>query len=118
MINSISEKEYQELADAAQGQTLDSVLCYSAPEQIPADFAFEDRKEIFLWALSRLLNDGRIKLAKHGKFLTGSVEVQVERFRKALPKTEAEMDDGLWFFDDRCPGGVVWVLPNGSLEWA
>ncbi|AHG20602.1 hypothetical protein Z042_13955 [Chania multitudinisentens RB-25] len=117
MIKSISENEYKELADAAEGQTLDAVLCYSIPEKVPADFSFEDRKEIFLWVLTRLLNDGRIKLAKHSKFLEGSVEEQVERFRKALPKTEVEMDDGLWFFDDRCPGGAVWILPNGSLNW-
>jgi hypothetical protein len=117
MIKSISENEYKELADAAEGQTLDAVLCYSIPENVPAGFSFEDRKEIFLWALTHLLNDGRIKLAKHGKFLTGSVEEQVEHFRKALPKTEAEIDDGLWFFDEHCPGGAVWILRNGSLEW-
>lgn len=117
MVKNISDKEYQELADATEGQTLDSVLCYAVPEQIPTNFGFEDRKEIFLWALTRLLDDGRIKLAKHGKFLEGSTAEQVERFRKTLPTIEAEMDDGLWFFDDRCPGGAVWILPNGSLEW-
>ncbi|EFF0147071.1 TPA: DUF596 domain-containing protein, partial [Escherichia coli] len=22
-----------------------------------------------------------------------------------------------WFFDESCPGGAVWVLEDGSLEW-
>lgn len=118
MIKSISEKEYRELADAAEGQTLDAVLCYSTPENMPTEFGFEDKREIFLWVLARLLNEGRIKLAKHGEFLEGTVDQQVERFREMLPKTEAEVDGGLWFFDERCPAGVVWVLPDGSLEWA
>ncbi|EAM6462444.1 DUF596 domain-containing protein [Salmonella enterica subsp. enterica serovar Senftenberg] len=117
MIKNLSEKEYKELADAAEGQTLDAVLCYSVPDEMPTDFSFEDRKEIFLWALTNLLKDGRIRLAKHKTFLEGSVEEQVELFRNALPKTEAEIDDGLWFFDERCPGGAVWVLPDGSLNW-
>ncbi|EON9239895.1 TPA: DUF596 domain-containing protein [Escherichia coli] len=64
-----------------------------------------------------LLKEGRIKLAKHGKFLEGSVDEQVERFRRAFPKTEEEMEDGIWFFDESCPGGAVWVLEDGSLEW-
>ncbi|ROP62880.1 hypothetical protein EDF81_1392 [Enterobacter sp. BIGb0383] len=117
MIHELSEIEYKELADAAQGQTLDAILCYSVPEPCPTGFSFTDRREIFLWALKRLLNDGRIKLAKHGKFLEGSVDEQVERFRQALPKTEEEMEDGIWFFDEVCPGGAVWVLEDGSLEW-
>ncbi|EER6691816.1 DUF596 domain-containing protein, partial [Escherichia coli] len=24
---------------------------------------------------------------------------------------------GIWFFDESCPGGAVWVLEDGSLEW-
>ncbi len=64
-----------------------------------------------------VIRKGRIKLAKHGKFLEGSVDEQVERFRQAFPKTEEEMEDGIWFFDESCPGGAVWVLEDGSLEW-
>ncbi|HHJ0927807.1 TPA: DUF596 domain-containing protein, partial [Escherichia coli] len=25
--------------------------------------------------------------------------------------------DGIWFFDESCPGGAVWGLEDGSLEW-
>jgi len=117
MIGRLSDDEYNELADAAEGQTLDAVLCYSIPESFPPEFSFSDRREIFLWVLERLLNDGKIKLAKHGKFLEGSIDEQVERFRKVFPQTEMEMEDGIWFFDEVCPGGAVWVLSDGRLEW-
>ncbi|WP_223723969.1 DUF596 domain-containing protein [Escherichia coli] len=117
MITELSEREYKELADAAEGQTLDAILCYSVPDIYPAEFSFADRRENFFWVLTRLLKEGRIKLAKHGKFLEGSVDEQVERFRQAFPKTEEEMEDGIWFFDESCPGGAVWVLEDGSLEW-
>lgn len=117
MIRLLSENEYNELADAAEGQTLDAVLCYSMPDLCPPEFSFSDRREIFLWALERLLCDGRLKLAKHGKFLEGSIEEQVESFRQVFPQTEIEMEDGIWFFDEICPGGAVWVLSDGSLEW-
>ncbi|WP_231368650.1 DUF596 domain-containing protein, partial [Escherichia coli] len=79
MITELSEREYKELADAAEGQTLDAILCYSVPDIYPAEFSFADRREIFFWVLTRLLKEGRIKLAKHGKFLEGSVDEQVER---------------------------------------
>ncbi|GJL34480.1 hypothetical protein TUM17576_13000 [Enterobacter hormaechei] len=117
MISELNEKEYKELADAAEGQTLDAILCYAVPDPCPPGFSFSERRELFFLVLKRLLNDGRIRLAKHGKFLEGSVEEQVERFRRAFPLTESEMEDGIWFFDEACPGGAVWVLEDGSLEW-
>lgn len=117
MIHELSEMEYKELADAAEGQTLDAVLCYAVPDNCPDCFSFIDRREIFLWVLKRLLTDGRIKLAKHGVFLDGSIEEQLERFRQAFPHTEDEIEDGIWFFDENCPGGAVWVLEDGSFQW-
>ena len=55
MITELSEREYKELTDAAEGQTLDAILCYSVPDIHPAEFSFADRREIFFWALTRLL---------------------------------------------------------------
>jgi len=118
MMAPLTDKQFKELYMAAEGRNLGAVFSYSEPEEpTPLNFSFEERKSIFLWVLMRLLKEGRIKLAKHGKFLEGSTEEQVERFRLALPKTEEEMEDGIWFFDEDCPGGAVWVLENGSLEW-
>ena len=48
MITELSEREYKELTDAAEGQTLDvAILCYSVPDIHPAEFSFADRREIF-----------------------------------------------------------------------
>ncbi|EEV5606222.1 TPA: DUF596 domain-containing protein [Escherichia coli] len=114
----LNDKQYNELCEAAEGRNLGAVFSYSEPEEPPPlNFSFEERKKVFLWVLTRLLKEGRIKLVKHGKFLEGSVEEQVERFRQAFPKTEEEMEDGIWFFDESCPGGAVWGLEDGSLEW-
>ncbi|MBB6759383.1 DUF596 domain-containing protein, partial [Escherichia coli] len=97
----LNDKQYNELCEAAEGRNLGAVFSYSEPEEPPPlNFSFEERKKVFLWVLTRLLKEGRIKLAKHGKFLEGSVEEQVERFRQAFPKTEEEMEDGIWFFDE------------------
>lgn len=118
MMRLLTEKQFKELCLAAEGRNLGAVFSYSEPEEPPPlDFSFEERKNIFLWVLTRLLKEGRIKLAKHGKFLEGSIEEQVERFRQVFPRTEAEMVDGIWFFDEICPGGAVWMLEDGSLEW-
>ncbi|MEK9496426.1 DUF596 domain-containing protein [Photorhabdus sp. P32] len=114
----LTEKQYQELWMAAEGQTLGAVLYYSIPTEPPPDnFSFEERTQIFFWVLERLMKDEHLKLAKYGKFLEGTVDEQLERFRQVFPKTEAEMEDGIWFFDEICPGGAVWVLEDGSFEW-
>ncbi|WP_080172155.1 DUF596 domain-containing protein [Salmonella enterica] len=114
----LTEYEYRETADASEMQALSGLWAYSIPDHVDsAVFSFDERKKLFFWIFERLLKEGRIKLAKHGKFLEGSVDEQVERFRQAFPKTEEEMEDGIWFFDESCPGGAVWVLEDGSLEW-
>ncbi|ECD9444738.1 DUF596 domain-containing protein [Salmonella enterica subsp. salamae] len=92
MKNILREDEYQELVSAAEGQTLDAVLCYSAPDSCPLDFSFNDRREIFFWVLERLLKEGKIKLAKNGKLFDGTINEQIERFKSVLPKTEEEID--------------------------
>ncbi|MEQ5056043.1 DUF596 domain-containing protein [Klebsiella michiganensis] len=117
MNNYLSDKEYNELVDAAEGRMLGTILSYSVPDNPPADFSFDDRREIFFWVLTRLLKEGRLRLANHGQFLAGSIDEQVELFRKVFPKTEAEVNDGLWFLGEECPAGAVWVEPDGSLYW-
>ncbi|EBR8158668.1 DUF596 domain-containing protein [Salmonella enterica subsp. enterica serovar Newport] len=114
----LTELEYKETAAASEMQALNGLWAYSIPDYVDnAAFSFDERKKLFFWLFERLLKEGRIKLAKHGKFLEGSVEEQVALFRQVFPHTEAEMEDGLWFFDESCPGGAVWVLEDGSLEW-
>ncbi|EDM0764297.1 DUF596 domain-containing protein [Salmonella enterica] len=105
--------EFKHLCEALEGRNLQAG--WWSTESFSGDF--NNRVTFFFWLFERLLKEGRIKLAKHGKFLEGSVEEQVALFRQVFPHTEAEMEDGLWFFDESCPGGAVWVLEDGSLEW-
>ncbi|WP_118987478.1 DUF596 domain-containing protein [Photorhabdus sp. CRCIA-P01] len=114
----LTKEEYEETAAAAELQALNGLWAYSIPDHIDIrEFSFEDRKKLFFWLFEHLLKERRIKLAKHGQFLEGTVDEQIERFRQAFPKTETEMEDGIWFFDEACPGGAVWVLEDGSFEW-
>ncbi len=112
-MNSIlHDVDYAGLNEALKGRNLQAL--WWATEAFSADYV--SRVEVFFSVLERLLRE-KIRLAKHGNFLEGSVDEQVERFRRAFPLTEPEMEDGIWFFDEACPGGAVWVLEDGSLEW-
>ncbi|TWP37461.1 DUF596 domain-containing protein, partial [Xylella fastidiosa subsp. fastidiosa] len=81
------------------------------------------RKKDFLFLIGKLLDEGRLKLAKHDEFMTGTTEEQVEMFRKSFPASDEAMLRGAWFFADECPAGAVWVFKgegeNGEdyYEW-
>ncbi|UIX81324.1 DUF596 domain-containing protein [Xylella fastidiosa] len=85
--------------------------------------SFEERKKDFLFLIGKLMDEGRLKLAKNDEFMTGSTEEQVEMFRKSFPASDEEMELGCWFFFDECPAGAVWVFKgereNGEdyYEW-
>ncbi|KAA1045557.1 DUF596 domain-containing protein [Pseudocitrobacter sp. 73] len=118
MTDILKEDEYQEIVSAAEQQTLDAVLCYSTSRNSARDDSFDTRKRIFFYVLSRLLTEGRIKLAKNGRFLNGTIQEQIDCFKSAYPDSEEELDDGICFFDDNCPGGAVWILEDGFLVWS
>ncbi|WP_419653912.1 DUF596 domain-containing protein [Xylella fastidiosa] len=85
--------------------------------------SFEERKKDFLFIVGKLLEEGKLKLAKNGEFITGTTEELVEMFRKSFPTSDEEMEFGVWFFADECPAGAVWVYKgegeNGEdyYEW-
>ncbi|WP_419653909.1 DUF596 domain-containing protein [Xylella fastidiosa] len=80
---------------------------------------FEERKKDFLFMIGKLLDEGKLKLAEKGEFMTGTTEEQVEMFRKSFPASDEEMESGCWFFSDECPAGAVWVFKgeNGEDEY-
>ncbi|ACB93610.1 DUF596 domain-containing protein [Xylella fastidiosa subsp. fastidiosa] len=96
---------------------------YATPPQKPDPASFEERKKDFLFLIGKLLDEGRLKLAKNGEFIPGSTEELVEMFRKSFPASDEEMELGAWFFADECPAGAVWVFKgereNGEdyYEW-
>ncbi|MFN1124656.1 DUF596 domain-containing protein [Xylella fastidiosa] len=96
---------------------------YATPPTQVDPASFEERKKDFLFIIGKLLDEGRLKLAEKGKFMTGTTEEQVEMFRKSFPASDEEMELGAWFFADECPAGAVWVFKgereNGEdyYEW-
>ncbi|MBK5144773.1 DUF596 domain-containing protein [Budviciaceae bacterium BWR-B9] len=119
----VTDNEYKTILKYAETQALNGLCAYIALFLLSSihteyeDFPFLKRKAIFFWFLEKLLKAGRIKLAKHGSFLKGTVSEQVKCFKLSFPKTEEEIENGLWFFDESCPGGAVWILEDGYLEW-
>ena len=123
----VSEDRYKEITGNAETQALRGIW-----SQLGDDTSvFSCKRELFLWILNRLLREHRIKLHKRGVFLTGSVEEQVEAFRRALPTTEEDADrqctlpgrepaypefgmNVWWFFIFFCPAGVAWRRSDGS----
>ena len=86
---------------------------------------FEMKKKLFFDVITLMLIDGRMRLAKKGQFLQGTIEEQVQLWRSSFPLSEQSQDEiggiGTWFFMDDCPAGIVLVyqLEDGTehLEW-
>ncbi|MDH2924997.1 hypothetical protein EV693_102226 [Nicoletella semolina] len=78
-------------------------------------------KEMFLEFMGDLIRIGELKLASKGKFLEGTIEEQIDLFRKAWPKEYDENDpekdiDNLWWLIG-APAGAVWIWEDGFEEW-
>jgi hypothetical protein len=87
------------------------------------------------------MNEGRIKLGKKDKFLEGSIEEQIDLFRKTLPPPkyfypfwDQSLDEVLkllpnilpeesneipcWFESEECPAAIIiWTYSTGYSEW-
>ncbi|WP_145577612.1 DUF596 domain-containing protein [Yersinia mollaretii] len=117
----IGNDEYIEYKNALEGHSIGALWYVTPPDEYCGkEFTFEQRKDFFFMLLHLLMQDGRIKLAKHGVFLDGTIEEQIARYKAAFPKTEQEWKaraEDVWFFDEDCPGGIVWVHDNGYLDW-
>nr|WP_247313697.1 DUF596 domain-containing protein [Ralstonia pseudosolanacearum] len=107
--------QYNFIVEGCEGMELDAIWDYfSVPfgtKFMPHDLeSFDSRREGFLWVVERLVDEGRVILVDVSNHvpLEGCARLQIERFRQAFPKNDAEMDRGLWFFSADCPGGVAW----------
>lgn len=108
----ISEALYKELSADCDGRDLNSLWFY-----LQNDFKeFSLCRDAFFWIVKRWLEDGVIKLENMRSHvpMTGSIDEQISQFRQSFPKTEAEMEGGLWFFDVACPVGSTWQLSLGE----
>jgi len=113
----------------SEGMALDSVW-YAVPYVFnrrlsDVQIDFERQAELFFKIIHILMSDGRLRLAKKGEFLQGTIEQQITLFRSRFPSSE-ESQAGIggmlvWFFVEDCPAGAVWIrqLDDGSecLDW-
>ncbi|PXZ03941.1 DUF596 domain-containing protein [Gilliamella apicola] len=125
----IDDYDYKNIVDWSEFRSFGALWSYMSPDMIPSlkfsgeQFPFQTRKEIFFYFVKRLLKEGRVKLAKKGHMLTGTIDEQLKIFHDAFPNNEDGMYDpkhmmeDYWFYDDSCPAGAVWVHNDGTLEW-
>ena len=125
----INDHDYKEVVECSELRSFRGLWNYICPDMIPSlkfsgeQFPFQTRKEIFFYFVQRLLKEGRVKLAKKGHMLTGTIDEQLKIFHDAFPNNEDGMYDpkhmmeDYWFYDDSCPAGAVWVHNDGTLEW-
>lgn len=83
--------------------------------------SFCEEKELFLWFIEHLMNEGIVKLGNGGEFLKGTVKEQLDKLRASFPNTPEEMEygafNGYWFLSDACLAGLVWIHENGYQDW-
>ncbi|CNK13666.1 Uncharacterized protein conserved in bacteria [Yersinia mollaretii] len=113
-----SHDEYKLFQDELEGGSIGTLWSAMRADNFGKDdLSFNDKKAYFFELLQRLMQDGKIKLAKHGVFLDGTIEEQIARYKAAFPDNEDKLVHGLWFTFDESPGGIVWVHDNGDLDW-
>ncbi|WP_431263006.1 hypothetical protein ACQ859_23480 [Roseateles chitinivorans] len=71
---------------------------------------FEQQREFFFQVLELLLREGAIDLIdmRTKVSMLGDVDEQLRAYLVAFPKDAREMDGGMWFFRETCPGGPLW----------
>ena len=102
----ISEEYFQELAADCEDRDLNAVWKWLRPDCKD----FEEAREAFFIVLRRLVVEGHVQLIEmdSDRPMVGTVDEQLEQFRKVFPKDDVEMHHALWFFDPNCPGGCNW----------
>jgi hypothetical protein len=104
----ISEERYEFIVAHITDMELDALWLYVSDD----GRTFAKRREIFFYALRKMLEDGHIKLVSlwSGPSLEGSIDEQLQLYRDAFPKNDIEMDNGLWFLKaEECPAGACWL---------
>ncbi|WP_218278094.1 DUF596 domain-containing protein [Pseudomonas sp. OV226] len=101
------------------GLSMGSIWQHLGVELSSLKISDEERAEIFLEILRRLMLGGNLKLALNGEYLSGSVNEQIEIIKLAWPicPEEDDLDGfGFWFLTT-APAGVVWLTPEGQEVW-
>ncbi|QNK34199.1 DUF596 domain-containing protein [Serratia sp. JUb9] len=116
-----SDEEYRLFSSELEGASIGTVWSAMIPENFNREnLTYEEKKLLFFEIVLRLMQDNKIKLGKCGEFLNGSAEELIAQYKSAFPKTEDEWKakhEDVWFYEDDCPGGIVWLHENGDEDW-
>jgi hypothetical protein len=113
----LTDEQFKFIVEGCEGMELDAIWDYFekplGTKKLRHNFVtFDQRREAFLWVLRRLIEENRISLVNMKTHLavSGSVDQQVDLFRIYFPKNDTEMNGGVWFFSEFCPGGSAWIV--------
>ncbi|MCS4268116.1 DUF596 domain-containing protein [Serratia sp. BIGb0163] len=116
-----SDDKYKLFSEELEGSSIGTVWSAMRADNFDREtLSYEEKVAYFLELIQLLMKYGKIKLAKHGKLLEGNIEYQVTLYKAAFPKTEEEWkakNEDIWFYDEDCPGGIVWIHDNGYEDW-
>lgn len=110
---------YSAILSSSFGLSIGSIWQHLSVEISHLKISDEERAEIFLELLRRLMLEGHLKLASDGNYLSGSIDEQISIIALAWPvhPEEDELDGfGFWFLTT-VPVGVVWFTSAGQEIW-
>lgn len=116
------EKIYHSILESSFGYSMGTMWQHVANYMKDMSEPYEIRKDIFFKILNKSMNDGHIRLASHGVFLTGTSKEQIQSIKDIWPPYPSDDEDddlddiGMWFYV-KLNFGIVWITPEGQEIW-
>ncbi|WP_332871898.1 DUF596 domain-containing protein [Serratia surfactantfaciens] len=116
-----SDDQYKLFREELDGASIGTVWSAMRADNFDRNtLSFEEKKNYFFELIHHFMAEGRVRLGKHGQFLEGDIEEQVTHYKAVFPKTEEEWktkNEDIWFYEEECPGGLVWIHEDGYQDW-
>ena len=108
-----SDEQYKLFREELDGDSIGTVWSAMRADNFDKKILpYEEKKNYFFDLIYHLMAEGRVRLGKHGQFLEGDIEEQITHYKAVFPKTE-----DIWFYEEECPGGLVWIHEDGYQDW-
>jgi hypothetical protein len=111
---------YYFLLESSFGLSMAALWQHMRVQLSSSGYGFYEQSDMFFRLLAWLIEQGKIKLACDGEFLSGAKGDQVDLLKDAWPNNPGEDDldgYGYWFLIE-APAGVVWIAEDGREIWA
>lgn len=102
----MDRERFEYIRDGIEDMELDALWDYALEESD----VYDEQRRFFFMVLEKLIREGNIRLVHmHTKVpMSGTIEQQIDAYMNVFPKDAKEMDGGMWFFSEECPGGSLW----------